>query len=267
MEQKEKESKIGEGKHLPSPSPERLIMDYSDPHPSHLAARRKLREGGAPSDGKRSDIIFFSVLGIIVLAFALMLGVGYYQSHKRPLTIEELHELNFRGKLSKDKGYVYREAYSFVRQDGFWYTALQSQTGRTLYNFAFRYSPTELEKIPVRGNLNSNFFNNATEYFITFNPTAQNLSYTVLAVNDFNQHMLNVFKKTPIAACDRNETTACVERPIITCDYTENVVVYIKDSDKAGIEFHGNCITIFGQGFDQVKGVDRALYKFYNIMD
>ena len=79
--------------------------------------------------------------------------------------------------------------------------------------------------------------------------------------------MLNAFSKVPVAACDRNETIACETRPIVTCGSTTGVVVYIRDADTSGVQFSGNCITISGRGFDQVKGVDRVLYKFYNIME
>ena len=242
-----------------------LFTDYSD---SPLALRRKIRDAKPikPEEGKRSDILFFAALGILLLTFASFFAVGYYKSHKRPLTIEELHDLNFEGKLDSDEGYVHDGIYSFIKLDGFWYTALQSQSAKTLYNFAFRYSPRDLASLPVTGTLDTSLFNSAAEYYITFNPTAQNLSHTVLAVNDFNQHMINAFKKFPIAACDRNETVACADRPIITCENTEKVVVYIKNEEIPSVEFEDNCIIISGQGFDQVKGVDRVLYKFYNIM-
>jgi hypothetical protein len=245
-----------------------LIMDYDDVHP---AMKRKMeREAGkarAEGDSQNSDLIFYATLGVLILIFAGFFAVGYYKSHKREYTIEELHERNFKGKLDPKDGYVYKGVYSFVLKDGFWYTALQSQTGRSLYSFAFRYSPRDLEGLPVSGSLNSALFNNATEYYLTFNPTAENLSHTVLAVNDYNQHMLNVFSKTPIPACDRNETAVCSMRPIMRCDSTDDVVVYIKDDANPGVEFRENCIVILGRGFDQVKGVDRVLYKFYKIME
>lgn len=247
------------------------LFDYSVDYSDVPMQRRRGILHPAPQksgrDSRKQDIVFFAVIGILLVAFGSFFTVGYYKSHQRPLTIEELHDLNFKGKLKKEQGYVYKGVYSFVRVDGFWYTALQSQSGRTSYSFAFRYSPNELDGIPVRGILDNDLFNNASEYYITFNPTAQNLSYTVLAVNDYNQHMLNVFGKTPIPACDRNETAACWSRPIITCEEKKSVVVYVRDSDAAGVDFSGNCITISGRGFDQVRGVDRVLYKFYNIMD
>ena len=223
-------------------------------------------EQHTPEDSRRSTTILLIAIAVIVMFTASFFAFGYFRSHQRPLTIEELHNLDFQGKLEKSEGYIYHGVYSFVKVDGFWYTALQSQSGLSQYSFAFRYSPEELERLPVSGALDTASFNNASEYYITFNPVAENLSYTVLAVNDYNQHMLNAFSKVPVAACDRNETIACETRPIVTCGSTTGVVVYIRDADTSGVQFGGNCITISGRGFDQVKGVDRVLYKFYNIM-
>ena len=243
----------------------KLFTDYSD---SPISLRRKLREA-KPIDlqqAKRSDILFYCVIGILIVLFASFFAVGYYKSHKRPLTLEELHEKNFDGKLASDEGYIYNGLYSFIKFDGFWYTALQSKTGSTLYNFAFRYSPNELESVKVGGNLDTVLFNSASQYYITFNPTEENLAHTVLAVNDFNQHMINAFQKMPIAACDRNETISCETRPIITCESTDEIVVYIRQAESASVEYDNNCIVVSGNEFDQVKGVDRVLYTFYNIM-
>ncbi len=257
-ERKEGDIDVGRGQ-------DNLIIDYSDY--ADPKKRRKMLKKADESSSKRSDILFYLGIAILLIVFGSLFAIGYYKSHKRILTIEELHDKNFAGKLSKDMGYIYKGAYSFVKQDGFWYTALLSQSGKSQYNFAFRYSPRELEDVPLRGALNDALFNSAAEYYLTFNPIAQNLSYTVLAANDLNQHMLNVFKKAPIASCDRNETLACQSRPIITCENTEDVVIYLKDSPSPSVSLSGNCIIITGEGFDQVKAVDRLLYHFYTIME
>jgi hypothetical protein len=241
---------------------ENLIFDYSDKTPVKPSPQRT---GTRATD----KMLIGGVLGIVLL-FAAVLGYIYWKSHQRPLTIEELHQRNLKGELDPELGYVYKDVYSFIKRDDFWYTALTSQSGRTLYNFAFRYPPHELEDVPVTGKLDEELFNNAREYYITFTPTEDNLSYTVLAVNDYNQHMLNAFQKTPIPACDRNETAPCWSRPIVTCDNvnrSRDVVVYIQNSPQVAVVFEGNCIMLKGEGFGQVKAVDRLLYHFYNIME
>jgi len=202
---------------------------------------------------------------IIILLFGTIFGLRYL-GQERPETIDELHGLNFKGKLKKDEGYLYNGVYSFVKFDGLWYAQLVSPKGTRLYNVQFRYGPLDVEKIKIGGSLDSNLLNNATEYYVTFNPTGQNFSAVALAVGDFNTHMTNIFFKQPIAACDKNETLACANRPVITCDNTDKLVLYVKEANKSGVYFDDNCIVIEGNGFDLVKGVDRVLYDFYDII-
>jgi len=203
---------------------------------------------------------------VIVLLFASIFAAKFF-NQERPETIDEMHELNFKGKLKKDQGYLYNDVYSFVKFDELWYAQLVSPKGTRLYNIQFRYGPREVENINIGGSLNTELLNNATEYYVTFTPhEGNNFSGTVLAVNDFNQQMINIFFKKPIAACDRNETSVCANRPIITCDNTDDLVLYLKESDKLEVYFDDNCIVIEGNGFDLVKGVDRVLYDFYGII-
>lgn len=202
---------------------------------------------------------------IIILLFGIIFGLRQF-GQERPQTIDEMHELNFKGKLKKDQGYLYDGVYSFVKFDELWYAQLVSPKGTRLYNIQFRYGPKEVEKIRIGGSLDTSLLNNATEYYVTFNPTGQNFSAVALAVGDFNTHMTNIFFKQPIAACDKNETLACANRPIITCDNTADLVLYVKEANTSGVYFDDNCIVVEGNGFDLVKGVDRVLYDLYGII-
>lgn len=202
---------------------------------------------------------------IIILLFGAIFGLRHF-GQERPKTIDELHDLNFKGKLKKDQGYLYDGVYSFVKFDGLWYAQLVSPKGTRLYNIQFRYGPRDVEKIKIEGSLDTNLINNATEYYVTFNPTGQNFSSVALAIGDFNTHMTNIFFKQPIAACDKNETNACANRQIITCDNTDKLVLYVKESNTSRVVYDDNCITIEGSGFDLVKGIDRVLYEFYEII-
>ena len=148
-----------------------------------------------------------------------------------------------------------------------WYTQLKSPKGTRFYSIQFRYGPRELEDIKIGGSLNAGLLNNATEYYVTFNPLGNDFSSVALAVADFNQHMTNVFFKKPIAACDKNETSACRDRPIITCDNTEDLVLYVKEANASRVYFDDNCMVVEGSGFELVKGIDRILLGFYNIME
>jgi hypothetical protein len=55
--------------------------------------------------------------------------------------------------------------------------------------------------------------------------------------------------------------------PIITCENTDDIVVYFKESNELGVEYRNNCIIISGSGLDIVKGVDRVLYNLYGVME
>lgn len=217
----------------------------------------------------KSDKMLIIGAILIVLVFAMIFGSRYF-TQERPETIDELHELNLKGKLKPEQGYLYEGAYSFVKYNDFWYTQLMSSSGKTEFNFNFRYSPRELEDIKIKGWLDVDKFNNASQYYATFNPLGNELTHIRLARLDYDMMMVKVFRKTPISACDRNAsnaTTACLDIPLITCENTEDIVVYYKESDELSVEYRDNCIIISGSGLDLVKGVDRVLYNLYGVME
>lgn len=214
----------------------------------------------------KSDRIILIIAAILIIALAAIFAIGYF-GKEEPQTIDELHELNIKGKLSPEEGYMHNDAYSFVKYDGLWYTQFTSQKGSRLYNVQFRYSPKEIEDIPIEGALDMNKFNNATQYYVTFNPVEGNFSAMALAVGDFNEHMTKIFFKNPIAACDRNETDVCAARPIITCENTEEIVLYVRDSETDRVIYDNNCIIAEGKGLGIVKAVDKALLNFYGFVE
>jgi hypothetical protein len=214
----------------------------------------------------KSDRMLIIGAILVIVVFISIFSLKYF-TKERPETIDELHKLNLEGKLKPEQGYLYNGAYSFVKYNDFWYTQLVSSSGKTKFNFNFRYSPKELEDIKIGGWLDVDKFNNATWYYATFNPLGDELAYVRLARLDYDMMMVRVFQKTPVSACDRNETTACSGIPIITCENTDDIVVYYKESEELGVEYKGNCIIISGKGLDLVKGVDRVLYNLYGIME
>lgn len=205
-------------------------------------------------------IIVIALLFISILAFSIF-------NKQEPKTLEDLHVLNLKGKLKPGQGYVYKGVYSFVTLDNLWYTQLSSPKGTKVYSLALRYSPKDLTDIIIEGNLDTQLFNNKSEFFVTFNPTGKEFSFIGLAVADFNTHMSKVFEKNPIAACDRNETDPCQSRPIVTCWDKDKLVLYVKEADKFRTYYNENCIVVEGKGLDLVRGVDRVLYNLYGIME
>ncbi len=225
----------------------------------------KLNEGVEDAKKYSHGALIGTIIIIIILLAAIAAYSHFYKP--KPLTLEEMHVLNLQGKLKPSQGYIYKGVYSFVYLDNFWYTQLKSPKGTKVYDMALRYSPEDLENITIEGQLNADLFDNQTQFYVTFNPTGKSLSYVSLAVADFDTHMTKVFDKSPIAACDRNETEACAARPIITCSSTDELVLYVKESDRSRVYYNSNCIVIEGSGFDLVRGADRVLYNLYHIME
>ena len=77
--------------------------------------------------------------------------------------------------------------------------------------------------------------------------------------------MTNIFFKTPVPACDKNETDACASVPLITCENTNDLVLYVLQDDEPSVTLDDNCIIIKGNELDLVKAVDRLLFAFYEI--
>ena len=225
------------------------------------AAEEKIEKASMGSD----KILVISVLALILL-FAIVFSFRAFNK-PQPQTIEEMHILNLKGKLNPDQGYIYNKVYSFIKFDNLWYMQLQSPKKTRLYNMALRYGPKDLEGIKIKGRLNISLFDNATDYYVTFDPTGNDFSHVALAVGDFNQHMVNAFFKTPIAACDRNETLPCAARPVITCGNTDKIVLYVKEANETNVYYDDNCIVIEGNEFELVKDVDKVLLNLYGIME
>ncbi len=245
------------------------LKERLEPHVEILNKKsEEISDKGNPQSEPRksSEIALIAGIAVIVLLFAALIGFSFY-NRQEPKTLEELHVLNLKGKLKQSQGYVYKGAYSFINLDNQWYTQLTSPRGTRIYSLALRYSPNELKDIIIEGSLNTGLFNNQTEFYVTFNPTGNDFSYVALAVADFNTHMSKVFEKNPIAACDRNETESCRNRPIVTCDDADKLVLYVKESERFRAYYNNNCIVVEGTGLDLVKGVDRILYNLYKIME
>ena len=211
-----------------------------------------------PSDKTLILVIFF-----LILVFIGVFGYVYFIRPEQT-TISGLHTANINDELDPNQGRVYM-GYSFVNIDGFWYTQLKSPKGTKLYDMSIRYPPWELEELRIEGYLNVELFDNSDGYFVTFNPTGNDFSNVAVAIGDFNEHMLKTFDKTPTAACDRNQTAACVGRPIVDCD-SSGIVFYVKEAEENRIYYDDNCIVVEGSGLDLIKSVDRVLYNLYGML-
>ncbi len=215
-------------------------------------------------DNKKSEKSLLIVPIIILIIIGAIIGMRFF-IRENPRTIEDMHNLNLEGDLKESQGYVYN-GFSFINISGFWYTEMKSPSGKTLYSIDFRYGPKQVEEVDMVGSFDIDGFNNATEAYVTFNPEGfDEFTYLTVAVGDLDQHLIKVFKKMPIAACDRNETKECYERPIVDCS-SEDLVFYFVEDINPSVEFRDNCIVIKGKEEDLVRSVDKLLLKFYNII-
>lgn len=155
--------------------------------------------------------------------------------------------------------------FEFENVDGLWRTAWQR--GSQPYELEFRFNPVQVEGIPVEGNTDARF--QQQNVYITFDPSdnrTSDTSYVALAAVELSRKLVDPFERNVIAACTKNETQACSNRPIITCENTNSSVIYLKQADEAKIVLNGNCVTLQGRGDGIVMTADRALFEWLGIM-
>ena len=217
-----------------------------------------------PEDPKfRSDFVMIAVVVAIVVALAVLFGSQYFIDDT-PKTIDDMHALNQEGKLKEDGDFF--NGFSFVHVDGLWYTQVASGDGSVLFDVPFHNLPSQVAQVPVSGELDSVTFDSADEIYVTFDPLGTELQYVALAVGKFDQTMLKAYNKIPVAACDRNETNACADRPIVTCNSTSEAVMAIQYADSAAVAYEDNCIMVRGSGPALVRSMERLLYSLYGII-
>ncbi|HZX44156.1 MAG TPA: hypothetical protein VFF28_00580 [Candidatus Nanoarchaeia archaeon] len=211
-----------------------------------------------------SDWILVGSITIIILIGAVIFSVRFF-ADEEPKTIDDLHKLNLAGKLKDEQGYLYN-GYSFVLANGLWYTQVQTIGGENQFDIPLHFGPDDVKDIPVEGALNTTKFDAERSIYITFDPLGQNLNYVALAVGEFDQSIIKAFNKLPVAACDKNETSACQNRPIVVCNSTEKPILYLQQEETPKVIYDDNCIIVQGTGPGIVKSVDRLLLKLYGIM-
>jgi len=208
-------------------------------------------------------LLLISIVIIVILAALLLVWIN----SPKPVvvqTIDDLHLINLQGDLDPEFGYVHG-GFSFVYFDNLWYTQLA--TGNVVYDIPHHYGPRDLTEVEVVGKFNSTLFNKNQEIYITFDPEgeAENFKYMTLAIGEFDQSIVTVFNKLPIASCDK-PAEACIERPIVTCENKSLSVLYVKEAADAKVILNDNCLIVQGQGLDIVKALDRLLMILYGIM-
>ncbi len=198
------------------------------------------------NEGTDAIKLIYLVGGIIVIFIAIFVGSYFYNQY---IHKEKLPEVTYNG-------------FTFVYSAGLWNS--EWQRDNVLYNIHFHYNPYEVEDVPVYGQLDDRF--NSGETYITFDPDDDDLNNVKLAVGELDLSLIKVFNIPLIAACSKNVTEACYTRPIITCENTNQSVIYLTQGNETRVDLKGNCMTLQGKGIELTRAVDRVLYQWYGII-
>ncbi len=214
-----------------------------------------------PEREKKSPrFAFYAVLGII-LVFASIFGLSQLSDLK---FIDIVTPTGSTVVRASEESYTFN-GYEFSLVDGNWYTDIFNHDTNTIYTVGFHYDPDKLRNINIVGRLSEKFLSSKV-YYVTFDPTKEDLKYTALASAELQLSMARAMMLPLKAACTK-EHAACAEVPIITCKNTDKPVFFIEENEKsAKIMFEDNCVTISGKGEELVKAVDRLLYFWYGVM-
>ena len=238
---------------------------------AHKAHETVTSTSSQNNDSSTSTSAFFIGLGIFILVLlAIFLIPRFFDQD--PQTLTELHQETLEEDLDEEDRYTYN-GYSFVYYDGLWYTQIYNSLSQDLYDVPLHYGPKNLTDIIITGDVapffnavqTSTISNTSFRYYLTFNPTDENLGYVALASGELSQNLVTTFNIAPVSACTL-EDAQCASVPLVTCDSTTEPVIYIKSGTPTLIYANGNCITIQGEEAELVRAVDRFLYKLYNIM-
>lgn len=152
--------------------------------------------------------------------------------------------------------------YEFEEVGGLWQTTLVSN-GQS-YLAVFRFHPNQTEEVYLTGKFTG--FKKRPLY-ITFDPTGTNdeFRYLTLGVTELSLHLIRGMGFQVEAACTKNETDACMDRKIITCDSDESVI-YLVPKAPTQITLDGDCVTLSGDKMELLKSVDRLLFQWYKII-
>lgn len=169
--------------------------------------------------------------------------------------------------------YVYKPSYptlaynnfEFAQKDKFWHA--QWQRKDQVYTISLRFNPKEVEDVPVTGVLN-NTFNKRRTIYITFDPEGDDDAFKYLAVagSELTVNLAGPLGKQIAAACTKNVTSACANRPIARCEDADKNVIFLNGQGNPSIMLNHTCMTFSGAGFDMVKAVDKALYLWMGII-
>lgn len=208
----------------------------------------------------KSNLNFFIIVGVIILLFAAIFTIKFF-IRPEEVTIERMIVRTLQGDTNPETNYVYN-GYVFVKVGPLWYTRWQLE-GYVL-NIPLHHGPLELEDIKAEGSLDERF--NTGDYYITFDPYGDDFAHVAVAAGEIGRNLVEGLGAKISSACYENHSV-CADKPIITCDNTNESVIYIKESDDPKILMDGNCLVLQGKDKELLKVVDRVILQLYRIMN
>lgn len=197
------------------------------------------------SKDDKSVMFFIAALVFIILVIAGILSLKYLYKPKQ-----------------KIQSYSYN-GFIFTNFSGLWYVEVQKLGTANVFSVPLHYGPRQLENVTVNGNVKEFLKNNYS--YITFDPDKENLSYVALSASEISIKLARLFNKMPIAACTKNITDACKNRPIVDCN-SRFPVIYIKEEGNPAIVVKNTCITITGEKEGLLMATDRLFLGWLGIM-
>jgi len=257
---------------------------------------------------KQTIFLFGTILAIIIIIVALFAIPKLFIDDKHELTtmqrnklVEELHQKNKAGNLPDDGGILYND-FSFVLYKPFniWNFQVYSSAYNALFNIYVHFTPLQLNEITVTGIENLDKFyentlneNNGIVERINGNSSLSSFSFAGEFVGQsylvydpgvfVNQGLFTVVGEITTAlgqsigvglvpGCTSSEYGCGDYGNIISCDTTEDPVIYLKYSEESSINITEDCITISGNNIDienknLMKAVDKFIFLSLRIMD
>ncbi len=226
------------------------------------------------SEAKQNKYIIAAIITIIIIIGAIILLPKFYTPKAAiPITISD--KLKEAYTHPSETAFVYN-GFPFVKQDGSWYTNIQSSINNQVYTIPLHFSPKEVENITITGNLDqflgrleNNLSNFQYQTYLTFDPIGNDLAYVAVSTGELSINLGKVLNIAVVAVCSNDKDPACTRNQTkpITCENTKDPVIFYKEETPAQITIKNNCLTIQGREYDLVKGTDRLLYKMYGIIN
>lgn len=218
-------------------------------------------ESTSVSDGKSLGVTIAVVVGIFVV---LIGGFFLYNHFAGPavMTLDELHQQNFAGKLDPDEGYLYN-GFSFVKFEDLWWTEIYA--GGQRVQLPLHFGPREVESIPIQGTL-SDAFNAGDTVYVAIDPNAQGGHYAV-AMSELSASIGQGINRNSKGACT-TEDSRCGDRKILNCEEPQGLpVVELAVAEESSVVGYGSCIKISGTEYDLIKATERLLYQWYGVIE